>query len=174
MLIEASAVGLPIDLDHAAALASVGERIKQSAREQIEVVHPENPQINFLENVLWYEPAKDRANHGRNTVVVSMGTGDPTNPESTGAFLDRSPCGTGTCARLAVLHAKGQLGVGEDYRHEGVMDIVWTGRIAGLAEVGGRPAVIPQVTGRGWVTGIMEHIIHADDPFPAGFVLPDR
>jgi proline racemase len=174
MLVQASAVGLPIDLDHAAELASVGEQIKVAARQQIEVAHPENPQINFLENVLWYGPQKDPANQGRNTVVVSIATGDPTNPASTGAFLDRSPCGTGTCARLAVLHARGELGVGEDYRHEGIMDIVWTGRIAGLAEVGGLPAVIPQVTGRGWVTGIMEHIIHEDDPFPAGFVLPDR
>jgi proline racemase len=174
LLVEASAVGLPIDLDHAADLATVGEAVKQAAREQIEVVHPENPQINFLENVLWYEPAKDPANDGRNTVVVSIATGDPANPDSTGAFLDRSPCGTGTCARLAVLHARGQLGVGEDYRHEGIMDIVWTGRIAGTTEVTGLPAVVPQVTGRGWVTGIMEHIIHDDDPFPAGFVLPDR
>lgn len=174
LLAEASAAGLVIDRESAAELASVGEQVKKAAREQLEVEHPENPEINYLENVLWYGPAKDPANDGRNTVVVSIATGEASDPTPAGAFLDRSPCGTGTCARLAVLHAKNQLGVGEEYRHEGIMDTVWIGRVAGTVDVRGTSAIIPQVTGRGWVTGIMEHIIHDDDPFPGGFILPDR
>jgi proline racemase len=174
LLVDASAAGLVIDPENAAELAAVGEAVKNAAREQLEVVHPENPQINFLEGVIWCGPTKSPENDGRNTVVVSIATGDASSPDSAGSFLDRSPCGTGTCARLAVLHAKNQLSVGEDYRHEGIMGTVWIGRIAGTTEVGGVPAVIPQVTGQGWVTGITEHVVRDDDPFPDGFILADR
>jgi proline racemase len=87
------------------------------------------------------------------------------------AGLDRSPCGTGTSARLANLHARGRLGVGEAFGHESIIGTLFTGRIAALTDVAGTPAVVPEITGRAWMTGRATLSLDPSDPFPGGFLL---
>ena len=86
-------------------------------------------------------------------------------------WFDRSPCGTGTSARLAQLHARGLLAPGADFVNESFIGTEFTGRIVGETEVGGRPAVVPTVTGRAWITGTAQYFLDPEDPFPAGFLL---
>ena len=86
-------------------------------------------------------------------------------------WLDRSPCGTGTSARMAQLHARGELALNTDFVHESVIGTRFTGRLVGETEVGGRPAVIPEITGRAWITGMGQYLLDPSDPFPAGFTL---
>jgi proline racemase len=109
----------------------------------------------------------------RNVVTVSTGTLDWSKPSTWTGAIDRSPCGTGTSARMAVLHAKGQLGIGEDFRHEGILGTVFTGRLLEETTVGDRGAVVPQITGTAWITGIADYVVDPTDPFPEGFTVGD-
>jgi len=109
----------------------------------------------------------------KNAVVVSTGILDWNNPSTWTGALDRSPCGTGTCAKMAVLHAKGVLGLGEDFHHEGPLGTVFTGRLLRETEVGEYKAVVPSLSGTAWITGFAEYVLDPDDPFPEGFTLGD-
>ena len=91
---------------------------------------------------------------------------------STGA-IDRSPCGTGTSARMAVLHANGQLRVGDSFRHEGILGKVFTGRVLEETLVGGYRAIVPAITGQAWITGFATYVLDPTDPFPDGFTVGD-
>jgi proline racemase len=106
-------------------------------------------------------------------VTVSTGTLDWSKPSTWTGAIDRSPCGTGTSARMAVLHAKGQLRLGEDFRHEGILGTVFTGRLLEETMVGDRTAVVPQITGSAWITGIADYVLDPTDPFPEGFTVGD-
>ena len=86
-------------------------------------------------------------------------------------WLDRSPCGTGTSARMAQLHARGELAIGQPFVNESVIGTRFTGRLVAEADVGGRPAVVPEITGRAWITAMGQYLLDPDDPFPAGFAL---
>jgi proline racemase len=90
----------------------------------------------------------------------------------TGA-LDRCPCGTGTCAKMAVLHAKGELDLGRPFRHEGLLGTVYTGELVEETEVGGHPAVVPTVGGQAWISGFSNHVLDPTDPFANGFTVGD-
>ncbi len=173
ILADATKLGLRITPDEGRDISRLGEQIKTAAREQISVAHPENPAINRIENALLYGPPHDPRNSGRNAVVITTGAFDWERPSTWAAAIDRCPCGTGTCARMAVLHAKGQLPLERDYRHEGILDTVFTGRLLGETRVGPYPAVIPQISGRAWITGYARYVLAADDPFPEGFTLGD-
>jgi proline racemase len=121
-------------------------------------VHPADPRIAGCRHVVFHAPGRDGA-HARNATAIHPG------------WLDRSPCGTGTCARMAQLHASGALAIGEPFVNESIIGTRFTGRLVGETEVGGRAAVVPEITGRAWVTGRGEYLLEADDPFPAGFAL---
>jgi proline racemase len=86
-------------------------------------------------------------------------------------WFDRSPCGTGTCARMAVLHARGELGLEQDFVNESFIGTRFTGRLLGETTVGTRTAVVPTVSGRAWITGMGQYLLDPSDPFPAGFEL---
>ena len=86
-------------------------------------------------------------------------------------WLDRSPCGTGTSARMAQLHARGVLALEEPFVNESVIGTRFTGRLVDTTDVAGVPAVIPEITGRAWITGMGQYMLDAEDPFPAGFSL---
>lgn len=173
VLVESAPLGLDIEPNSAGELVRFGEIIKNAAREQLTVVHPENPAINYLEQTLWWGPPKDSANDARNTVVLSTGPARPSSDDKVRAVLDRCPCGTGTSARMAVLHARGQLGVGDTFRHEGILDSVFEGRVLQTTTVGPREAIVPEIGGRAWITGFSEWILHDDDPYPLGFTIAD-
>jgi proline racemase len=86
-------------------------------------------------------------------------------------WFDRSPCGTGTSARMAQLHARGELGLDEEFVNESFIGTRFIGRLVGETMVGDVPAVIPEITGRAWITGTAQYLLDPEDPFPNGFLL---
>ena len=172
VIADADRLGIDLTPDNAAEIARVGEMLHAAAAEQLEAVHPENPAIAGV-SVSQLSGAPHGDGDWRNAVVVSTGALDWARPETWTGVLDRSPCGTGTCAKMAVLHARGELALGEPFRHEGVLDTVFTGRLLRETEVGGRPAVVPALTGRGWITGFAQYVVGSDDPFPEGYRVGD-
>ena len=113
-----------------------------------EPVHPRDPAIRGIKHVIWL-------GEDRSATAIHPG------------WLDRSPCGTGTSARMAQLHAQGKLAIGEDFVHRSVLGTTFTGRLVAETEHG----VIPEITGRAWITGIGQYLLDPTDPFPAGFRL---
>ena len=109
----------------------------------------------------------------KNAAIVSTGTLDWDRPDTWTGVLDRSPCGTGTCAKMAALHAKGQLALDEDFHHEGILGTIFTGRLVREARVGPYRAVVPTITGHAWITGFAQYVVDPDDPFPDGFTVGD-
>jgi len=137
------------------------------------VVHPENAGIHDITIGQLYGPACNAGSTRRNAVTVSSGAFDWARPTTWTGVLDRSPCGTGTCAAMAVLHAKGELAVGEDFVHESILGTVFTGRIVEETRVGDRAAIVPTITGTGWITAISQYVVDPTDPFPTGFTVGD-
>ena len=158
-LVEAAPLGLTLDPKEAPRLVEIGERIRLAIEATVSLVHPAMPAARGLLYIQFYEPARRPDAQYRNAVVVAP------------AGLDRSPCGTGTSARLANLHARGRLGVGEVFGHESIIGSLFTGRIAGLTQVAGTAAVVPEITGRAWMTGRSTLTLDPSDPFPGGFLL---
>ncbi len=109
----------------------------------------------------------------RNAVVISTGAFDWDKPDTWTGALDRSACGTGTCARMATLHARGRLALGKSFRHESILDTVFTGCLSSETMVGAYRAVVPTLTGTAWITGIAQYVLDPDDPFPEGFTVGD-
>jgi proline racemase len=174
VIAAAEALGLRLTPDEGRAIVRVGEMIKAAAREQIAgIVHPENASINALSTAQLTGPPHDPANHMRNAVVISTGDFDWQRPDTWTGVLDRSACGTGTCARMATLHARGQLALGQPFRHESVLGTVFTGCLVEETRVGAYQAVVPTLSGQAWITGISQYVLDAEDPFPEGFVVGD-
>ncbi len=154
---DAHALGFALEPAEARELCDVGERIRVAAREQLVCVHPENPGIAGVSIVQLAEPFRGVGETMRNAVVVSPGR------------LDRSATGTGLSARLAVLHARRLVGVGEGIAHASVIGSVFEGRI--VREAGG--GIVPAIRGSAFVTGRLELYVDPLDPFPEGYLLPD-
>lgn len=163
VLIDAAAAGLTVAPDQARDLAEVGQRIKYAAAEQIEAVHPENPDFPGITQTEFTMPAErdDGVLTAQNAVIVSPGR------------IDRSPCGTGTSARLAVMHARGEIAVGERFRHRSIIGTVFEAVIQSTTAVGTVPAVIPTVAGQAWITDLSTIGVDPGDPFPTGYTLCD-
>jgi proline racemase len=104
---------------------------------------------------------------------VSTGTLDWQRPSTWTGAIDRSPCGTGTCAKMATLHARGKLPLGEPFRHEGVLGTVFTGSLVEETSVGPYRAVVPMLSGTAWITGFAQYVVDPQDPFPEGFTVGD-
>ena len=142
-------------------LIAVGREIKWALNDTRLAVHPADPRLNSIYGTIWFEDVGDAAGqvHRRNVTVFAD------------SKVDRSPCGSGTCARLAVLAADGRLPAGTVLRHESIIGSTFTGTVLDTVDAGGRPAVIPQVTGTAYRTG--EHVFSIDphDPLVPGFVL---
>jgi proline racemase len=173
VIADAAPFGLALVPGEGRAIARIAELIKAAAREQLPVVHPENPDIRDITIAQLSGPPASAANHRRNAVVVSTGTLDWNDPSTWTGALDRSPCGTGTCAKMATLYARGQLALGEPFRHEGVLGTVFTGALLEDATVGPYPAVVPQLSGTAWITGFAQYVVDPSDPFPEGFTVGD-
>jgi proline racemase len=136
---------VPVVPENAPELIARGLELMASAPEP---VHPRDPAIRGLKHVIW-------VGDDRSAVAIHPG------------WLDRSPCGTGTSARMAQLHARGELAIGEEFVHRSVIGTAFTGRLVAETEHG----VIPEITGRAWITGTGRYLLDPDDPFPAGFLL---
>ena len=173
VITEARSVGLDLSPDEGRDIVRLGEMIKAATREQLPVVHPENPGISGVSLAMFSAPAVRPDAQLRNAVVISTGSFNWDRPSSWTGILDRSPCGTGTCAKMATLHARGQLRIGQDFRHEGILGTVFTGRLVGKSQVGPYPAVVPTVSGQAYITGVAQYVIDSEDPFPEGFTIGD-
>lgn len=172
-IVQAEPLGFRISPDEGRDLVRVGEMIKAAAREQLPVAHPENPAISGVSIMQFSGPSAKAEVGRRNTVVVSSGQFDWNRPATWTGVLDRSPCGTGTCAQMAVLHAKGKLGLNEDFVHEGILGTTFTGRLVRSTKVGQYAAVVPTITGSAYVYAISNYVLDPTDPFPEGFTVGD-
>ena len=173
VIASAERFGLRLTPDEGADIVRITEMIKAAANEQLPVVHPEQPAFAGITIGQLSGAPHDPSNAMRNVVTVSTGAIDWERPATWTGAIDRSPCGTGTCARMATLHARGRLTLGEDFRHEGILGTVFTGRLLEETFVGEWPAVVPQITGRAWITGIADYVVDPTDPFPDGFTVGD-
>ena len=162
-LVDAHALGFRISADEARELCVLGQAIKAAALEQLPFSHPLNPLIKGVTNTQFMGPLQRENGRlfARNTVIVSPGR------------CDRSPCGTGTSARLAVLHARGLIDVGETFVHESITGSRFESRIASTTHVGEHAAVVPVVSGQAWITAISQVGVDPGDRFQTGFTLAD-
>ena len=170
---DAEPLGLRLAPDEARDIVRVGEMVKAAANEQLPVAHPENPEIRGITISQLSGPSANPGVHRRNAVVVSTGRLDWEKPSSWTGTLDRSPCGTGTCAKMATLYAKKRLGLNEDFVHEGILSTRFTGRLVAPARVGPYDGAVPTISGRAWITGFAEYVVEESDPFPDGFTVGD-
>ncbi|RDW67660.1 proline racemase-2 [Coleophoma cylindrospora] len=163
-IVDAASVGLKIENAYGPKLVKVGMRIKRAVQEQFTPVHPENPGIKGVNILEFTHPLEDwqDGKTAVNTVVVAPGR------------FDRSPCGSGTCARMAVLHARGQLKVNEPLRHTSITGTEFFAHISGTTKVGDYPAVFPTVRGSAWITSFKQVVLDPSDPFPEGFRVGDQ
>lgn len=173
VIADAEALGFRLTADEGRDIVRVTEMIKAAAREQLPVVHPEQPGFAGITIGQLSGPPHDPANSRRNVVTVSTGELDWSRPSTWTGIIDRSPCGTGTCAKMATLWARGQLRVGDEFRHEGILGTVFTGRLVEETQIGGRPAVVPELTGTAWITGFASYVVDPSDPFPEGYTVGD-
>lgn len=164
VLVDATELGFAIEPSEAADLARLGATITAAANDQLGYVHHDPAlawnHISFSQLAGPLERVDGVATM-RSTTVIEPGK------------LDRSPTGTGVSARMAVLAARGELGVGDELIMRSVIDSTFTGRIAAITEVAGRPAIVPEITGSAWITGTHQHLVDPDDPWPRGYRVAD-
>jgi proline racemase len=160
-LLPAASAGLKVEPELHDDLVATGLAIMDAVNEQLDFAHPENPGISECRHVVFTEPV-DGSRPARSAIAIHPG------------WLDRSPCGTGTSARMAQLAARGELGLNEDFVHGSLIGRSFTGRLTGRTTVGGFPAVIPSVRGQAWLTAMGHYLLDPEDPFPAGFLIGRR
>ncbi|MFF3780895.1 proline racemase family protein [Streptomyces sp. NPDC001933] len=157
-MVHLSDLGLPFDRTRKDDILAAGLALMDAVNATDRPVHPENPDIHGLKHVQCIAPGSD-ARHSRHAMAIHPG------------WFDRSPCGTGTSARMAQLHARGELPLDTDFVNESFIGTSFTGRLVQETIVGGLPAVVPTVTGRAWITGTAQFFLNPSDPFPEGFLL---
>jgi proline racemase len=173
VIADAEPFGLRLRPDEGADIVRSTEMIKAAAAEQLPVAHPDQPGFTGITIGQLSAPPHDAANDRRNAVTVSTGAFDWERPATWTGAIDRSPCGTGTCAKMATLAARGRLAVGDTFRHEGILGTVFTGRVAETTTVGEYRAIVPTITGQAWITGFASYVLDPTDPFPDGFTIGD-
>ncbi len=163
VIVDAHALGFRIAPDEARELAETGIRITRAANEQIGFTHPVNAEWNHISFCQIAAPVEQRDGvlTASNAVVVQPGK------------VDRSPTGTGASARMAVMRAKGEMQVGDSYLARSIIGSEFVGRIEADTEIGGRPGIIPSISGRAWITGTRQEMLDPDDPWPNGYRLSD-
>jgi proline racemase len=155
-LVDLDAVGLPFDRSRQRDIADAGLAIMGAINAQDPPKHPEIDGLDHCHHVEFIAPGSD-ARLSRHAMAIWPG------------WFDRSPCGTGTSARMAELWARGELAVGADFVNESFIGSRFTGRLLRETTVAGIPAVVPAITGRAWVTGLAQYLLDPSDPYPAGF-----
>lgn len=164
--------GLELVPEQGAELARISSMIRQAAHEQLPVAHPDYPGIGITVSQL-SGPTDDPKADWKNVVTMATGEFSWDDPSTWTGAHDRCPCGTGTCAKMAVLHAKGQLALNQNFRHQSIVGNVYTGRLVEETEVAGRKGVVPTITGNSWIYGLCTYVLDHDDPFTEGFKIGD-
>ncbi|NMT64548.1 trans-3-hydroxy-L-proline dehydratase [Marinobacter orientalis] len=163
VIVDAERLGFSLDASEAADLVETGLKITRAANEQLGFVHPLNPDWDHISFCQIAAPLKQENGVAVSTNAVVIRPGK----------IDRSPTGTGCSARMAVLHAKGQLGVGERLIGRSIIGSEFLCRIDSATEIAGRPAIVPCISGRAWITGTHQHMLDPGDPWPEGYRLSD-
>lgn len=163
VMADAASFGFTVRPDEAREIAELGVKLTRAANEQLGFSHPALPEwqhysFAFIRGAM---ETVDGMKSSRNACVVQPGK------------IDRSPTGTGVSALMAVLHAKGELQEGDSFLGRSIIESRFTGRIEGLTQVGGKPAIIPSISGRGWIYGRKELMLDPDDPWPEGYKISD-
>jgi proline racemase len=157
-IVSLDELDLPFDRAAKQRILDAGLAIMHAVNETARPVHPDDAAIAGCHHVYLVAPGSD-ARHSRHAMAIYPG------------WFDRSPCGTGTSARMAQLHARGELPLDTDFVNESFLGTRFVGRLVGETSVAGVPAVVPTITGRAWLTGTAQYFLGPDDPFPAGFLL---
>lgn len=174
VLADASQFGLEILPENGAKIARTCELIRAVANEKFSnLCHPENPDFKGISLAQLYLPSATPGVDGKNCVTVPSGHFDWEKPETWYGALDRSPCGTGTCARMTQLYAKGKLGLNEEFIQQGILELIFKGKLIAETQVGPYKAVIPTVSGQVWITGYSSYVLDPSDPFPEGYTVGD-
>jgi len=160
VLIDADDIGVSIEKRHAPQLSRLAMVVKEVANSQIRVQHPQKP-ISTIDAVRFFHKSAGAKMHIKNIVVFAKGD----------KGIDRSPCGTGTSAQLAALYAKGQIKVNQDSIHESIIGTTFTGKVTGRTKVNGFDAIIPEITGSAYTTGIHTFVLSPHDPLGHGFLI---
>ncbi len=155
-MVELDAVDLPFDRAAQHEILDAGLKIMTAINDTTPPRHPEISGVDHCHHVEFIVPGSD-AVHSRHAMAIYPG------------WFDRSPCGTGTSARMAELWARGELGLHQDFVNESFIGSKFIGRLISQTSVAGVPAVVPTITGRAWVTGIGQYLLDPSDPFPTGF-----
>ncbi|MBO6508858.1 MAG: proline racemase family protein [Roseibium sp.] len=163
VVVNAEALGFAIEENEAKDIARLGVRITNAANEQLGFSHPDNPEWDHISFCAFCGPlsATETGLTGRSAVAIQPGK------------VDRSPTGTAVSARMALMAARGQMSVGQDFLARSIIGSTFTGRIVAEETFGGRPAIRPEISGRAWVTGIHQHMLDPADPWPEGYRLSD-
>jgi len=156
-IVPAAALGVEVRPEQYGRLVEVGLRVMRAVNEQLDFAHPDQPEIDQCRHVVLTAATE----HGVARAAVAIHPG----------WIDRSPCGTGTSARMAALATRGELGLDTDFVHASLIGSRFTGRLVEQTTVGPYPAYIPTITGRAWITALATYLLDPDDPFPAGFQL---
>lgn len=163
VIADAAALGFSLSEDEAHDIARLGVRITGAANAQLGFEHPQNPDWRHISFCLFAGPLAAGPDGLETGAAVAIRPGK----------VDRSPTGTALCARMAVLHARGVMKTGDRLIARSVIGSTFTGRILGETRVGNRPAIHPEISGRGWITGIHQHMLDPSDPWPTGYRLSD-
>ena len=164
--------GLALIPEHGAEIARISAMIRQAAHEQLPVAHPDYPGVGITISQL-SGPTDDPKADWKNAVTMSTGAFSWDDPATWTGAIDRCPCGTGTCAKMAVLHAKGELPLDQDFRHQGILGTVYTGRLVETAQIGDKAASVPTISGRAWISGFNTLVLDPEDPLTHGYRLGD-
>jgi proline racemase len=156
-IVDSEAVGLPIDVAHLPELRRAGMEIKHAIDAALTVVHPLDPGLTGIYGTIFTGPPGDEAADLRNVTIFAD------------AEVDRSPCGTGTAAVMAVIDAMGLLGSDRPFVHESLIGTRFNGRVASRTQVGDHPAIVPEIEGSAWITGEHTFLVEDDDPLGEGF-----
>jgi len=158
-LVDAVDLGVEVLPENAPRLTAIGMEIKRVIERELDVVHPDEPELRGIYGTIISEPARSAGADGRNITIYAEGA------------VDRSPCGTGTSAKLACLYTDNRVGLGQPYIHESVIGTTFTGRVLGETAVGPFAAVETEIGGRGFLTGFQHFVIDPEDPTAGGFLV---
>jgi proline racemase len=165
VMVSTDQIGLELTVENAPRLAQLGMQVIAAGNHQLEVRHPQRAYIDTIDVAEFYVPSEHAKARGKNFVVLGEG------------HIDRSPCGTGTCAKLALLHRRGEIGVGQPFVNQGFLGSTFNARVVretALEDpVAGHslPSIIPEVAGQAHITALQYFVLTPEDPFPEGFLL---
>jgi len=163
VIVNAPDLGFSVVPDEARAIAEIGVSVVRAANEQLGFTHPENPDWSHISFCQMAMPVvvEGGTKQGRNAVAIMPGK------------IDRSPCGTGCSARLAVLRARGEIGVDESFRGVSIIGSTFDCSIVADTNIGSLPAILPRIAGRAYITGTHQHTLSSADPWPEGYRVSD-